>query len=256
MLITICQLPNDEGAFEDSWRKLADHVIGTSADIVLLPEMPFGPWLAASPEPDSQKWQDSVFRHEQWCQKLPELGQVSVVATRPVIDNDVPQNRGFVFEAGNVVDVHTKVYLPREEYYWEANWYQPGHGDFDVFTVGGVPSGMMICTDMWFMQNARAIGKRGAELLFVPRATPANSLDNWLAGARVLAMISGCYVFSSNLCAPHAPDADLGGQGHAIDPEGKVLGITSAESPFFTVEVDPALARAAKSTYPRYVEGD
>jgi N-carbamoylputrescine amidase len=51
------------------------------------------------------------------------------------------------------------------------------------------------------------------------------------------------------------PDGgDFAGVGWIIEPEeGKVLGLTSAEQPFLTVDVDLTIAEKAKSTYPRYV---
>ena len=47
---------------------------------------------------------------------------------------------------------------------------------------------------------------------------------------------------------------EWGGTGWIIEPqEGEVLGTTSRDDPFLTLELDPAVADAAKSTYPRYV---
>lgn len=45
----------------------------------------------------------------------------------------------------------------------------------------------------------------------------------------------------------------LGGQGWIIGPDGEVLGMTSSEQPFVTVDIDLSLADRAKDTYPRYV---
>ena len=256
MKVTICQLPNDRVALDAAWDDLIRHTSAAGSDLVLLPEMPFGPWLASSPEPVVEEWLESVRTHTEWIARIPELGSLPVLGTRPVVDGTRRLNRGFVAQAGRVSDVHEKFYLPREPFYWEANWYQPGDGRFDVFHVSGVPCGMMICTDMWFMQHARAYGKAGAEILFVPRATPSDSLDEWLTGGRTLAMISGCFVLSSNLGAPHSPRADLGGQGFAVEPDGSVMAVTDDKVPFATIEIDLSVAREAKSTYPRYVQGD
>jgi N-carbamoylputrescine amidase len=45
-----------------------------------------------------------------------------------------------------------------------------------------------------------------------------------------------------------------GGSGWIIEPEeGKVLGVTTREQPFLTLEIDISVAEAAKHTYPRYV---
>jgi len=47
--------------------------------------------------------------------------------------------------------------------------------------------------------------------------------------------------------------ADLGGQGWIVGPDGQVLGLTSRERAFVTVEIDLREAERAKQTYPRYV---
>ena len=46
----------------------------------------------------------------------------------------------------------------------------------------------------------------------------------------------------------------MGGQGWIVGPDGEILGITSREQPFVTVEIDPQKADRAKKTYPRYVK--
>ena len=44
------------------------------------------------------------------------------------------------------------------------------------------------------------------------------------------------------------------GTGWIIEPEeGNVLGLTSQENPFLTIDIDLKIADAAKDTYPRYV---
>ncbi|MCP4371705.1 MAG: hypothetical protein GY797_26840, partial [Deltaproteobacteria bacterium] len=45
-----------------------------------------------------------------------------------------------------------------------------------------------------------------------------------------------------------------GGSGWVIEPEeGEVLGVTSQEKPFLTMNIDLEVAEIAKNTYPRYV---
>jgi len=47
---------------------------------------------------------------------------------------------------------------------------------------------------------------------------------------------------------------EFGGAGWIIEPEeGSVLGVTSPNKPFLTVEIDLEHAEKAKRTYPRYV---
>jgi N-carbamoylputrescine amidase len=103
------------------------------------------------------------------------------------------------------------------------------------------------------MEHARAYGQAGVHLLVVPRATPRQTLDKWLAGGRAAAVVAGAFTLSSNPLSEPTERANLGGQGWIIGPDGEVLGITSAEQPFVTIELDLAAAEHAKQTYPRYV---
>ena len=256
MQVTICQLPNDPDALEAGWSELVSHTKTSNSAIVLLPEMSFGVWLAAREVPVAADWDQSVATHNTWLSRLDELGAAAVIGSRPVVDNGTRYNRAYVFENNVVRDVHTKFYLPCDEQYWEAKWYEPGSGSFETFDVADTKAGVQICTDMWFMHRARAYGKAGADIIFVPRATPRWTVERWIRGGQTLAFIGGCFVFSSNLCAPHAPEADLGGVGFAAHPEGDLLAVTSDDDPFVTIEVDLTEAKTAKGTYPRYVIGE
>jgi len=77
--------------------------------------------------------------------------------------------------------------------------------------------------------------------------------DKWLAGGRTAAFVSGAFCLSSNH-AGHAGHIELGGAGWICDPDGAVLALTSPDQPFVTLDLDLRLAKAAKSTYPRYVD--
>jgi hypothetical protein len=56
MRLTVCELPEDRMAFERTWNDLVDHVAIEESDLILLPEMPFAPWLPATPDDDSAAW--------------------------------------------------------------------------------------------------------------------------------------------------------------------------------------------------------
>ena len=86
-----------------------------------------------------------------------------------------------------------------------------------------------------------------------PSATVQATLDKWLAGGRAAAVVSGAYSLSSNIVGSEEDAIHFGGQGWIIDPDGIVLGLTSHEQPFLTVDMDLAAAERAKQTYPRYV---
>lgn len=255
MRVTVCQLPNDDEALAHQWTQLAAHTRQHQSDLVLLPEMPFHRWLAGHPDFDAQAWDQAVAAHEAWIARLDDLGVGCVASSRPVTDDGQRHNRAYAWEPDRRQDAYDKTYLPEEPGFWEASWYQPGAGVFEPIEVaGGASVGFLLCTDLWFAHRGREYGRKGAQVLLVPRATEFATLDRWLIGGQALAIVSGCFVLSSNLCAPHGPDTSLGGMGFAIDPNGTVLTKTDDTTPFQTIEIDLGVADAAKATYPRYVK--
>lgn len=251
--VTVCQLWAEPQALEQQWEALAGHVRENGTDLLLLPEMPFFRWFAVTREVDPAVWQAGVAAHDTWLARLAELAPAAVLGSRPV-NKGRPLNEGFAWDVeGGYRAVHDKYYLPDEDGFWEATWYRRGDGTFEPVQVGEAKVGFQICSELWFFQHARAYGQQGIHLLVTPRATEKATRERWLTGGRVAAMVSGAYSLSSNHASPDGSSPTLGGHGWIITPDGEVLGVTSAEKPFLTCEIDLAVAERAKSTYPRYV---
>jgi len=255
MKVTVCELPNERRAFEAAWDELVEYVQMQSSELVLLPEMPFYRWLAQAREADPGQWEQAVSAHETWVARLPDLAPATVISTRPVTQNGKRQNMGYVWEPDQGTrDVHAKYYLPDEPGYWEASWYERGEGDFSLAETSRGRVGFLICTEIWFNTHARDYGKQGMHLLVCPRATPNPTAPKWVVGGQAAAVVSGAYCLSSNLAGVTPEGGDYAGVGWIIEPsEGVVLGLTSPEQPFLTLDIDLAEADRAKQTYPRYV---
>ncbi|MCP3904628.1 MAG: carbon-nitrogen hydrolase family protein, partial [Planctomycetes bacterium] len=85
MKVTVCELTNDPAGLEADWARLVEHVRAEASGLVVLPEMPFSRWLAASPDPVPDQWRESVRAHDAWRPRLAELGAERVVGTRPIV---------------------------------------------------------------------------------------------------------------------------------------------------------------------------
>jgi len=255
MKVTVCELRNDLYGLEQDWQALFAHVRSENSELVLLPEMPFYPWLAKTRHVDPDAWEAAVKAHDQWILRLNELSPAIIISSRPVIRHDKWFNEGFMWDAEvDYKAMHTKYYLPDEEGFWEASWYERGEFEFSIGQINKTRIGFLICTDLWFNFHAREYAKQGIHLLVCPRATPATSVGKWIAGGRTAAVVSGAFCLSSNFSGVISDEMKWGGSGWIIEPEeGEVLGVTSQEQPFLTMDVNLEVAEMAKNTYPRYV---
>jgi len=255
MKTTVCELKNGADTIEDEWRKLVDHVRGEASELVVLPEMPFSPWLAHTREVDPAVWHASVDLHDRWLSRFSALLPAAVAGSRPVVRNGRRLNEAFFWdEKDGYRPAHHKYYLPDDEGWWEASWYERGKKEFDAIETDLARIGFLVCTELWFSDHARAYGRQRAELLICPRATGSVSTDKWIAGGKTAAVVSGAWCLSSNFSPTEADGMKWGGSGWIIEPEdGRVLGVTSREHPFLTLDIDLGAAHAARKTYPRYV---
>jgi N-carbamoylputrescine amidase len=254
MKVTVCQMSDAPEDFARDWEKLAAHLKAESSQLALLPEMPFCAWFAVTRKFDPTIWEQAVEAHKRWMARVNELAPAIVLGSRPVNQEGRRLNQGFVWnQADGYRAAHLKYYLPDEDGFWEASWYDRGDQVFVPVECGEALAGFQICTDLWFMDRARAYGQAGAHLIATPRATPLSTADKWLAGGRAAAVIAGAFSLSSNRSPALNQPVTFGGHGWIINPEGEVLGLTSPERPFLTLEIDLKEAERAKTTYPRYV---
>jgi N-carbamoylputrescine amidase len=253
MLVTVCELPDSPELLSEAWNRLVSHVRDQRSELVLLPEMPFHTWLPRTDRPSDRAWARAVADHDAYQARFGDLGGATVIATRPVVVDGRRLNEAFVWESGEYQAAHHKYYLPDEEGWWEATWYERGDKSFVVTPASAGPVGMLVCTELWFTRHAWDYGKQGATIVASPRASEWTSREAWLAGGRTAAVMAGAFGLSSNRSGIDHTGIRWGGYGWVVDPDGGVLATTSEDVPFATVDVDLAEAVEAKGTYPRYV---
>ena len=246
MRVTVCELPDNRKDFETAWLELTAYVSKQQSDLVLLPELPFYPWIATTPQFDVQVWQRAQQAHEVMMQCLRELSASVVLGTHPVLEGGLRLNRGFYWTpADGSRGVHDKYYLPNEKGFYERCWFDRGRREFTLARVQEMAIGFLICSEVMFNEWARYYGGQGANIIAVPRATGGH--ERWVVAARMAAIASGAFVLSSNRAQDHV----FGGRGLVVGPDGDVLASTSRQAPFATVEIDLAESAQAKKTYPR-----
>lgn len=254
MKLAVCEAPAEMEPGDRGWERLAGYCNDLRPDILLLNEMPFGRWIAAGKEPDAERLATSHALHDKGIERLGELGAQRVLGTRPTFERERSVNAAFVWTAdAGIRAVHTKQFFPDEEGYYEARWFERGELRFQVADVAGIKVGFLICTDVMFPEWARYYGRRGAHVIAVPRATPEPSLARWRAVMSACAVISGCYVVSSNRAGVDRIGQEFGGHGWIFGPSGRLRAETSPNSPVVETDIDLDLVAQAKAGYPSYV---
>ena len=252
MNIAICQLP--DGLTHDSlaWTRLVRRTERLRPDVLLLNELPFGPWVSRVAHFDDYLAAESIEAHGAALQALPEL-PCDVIGSRAIRGRERLANEGFLLAQGEYRAVHHKQYFPQEAGFYESTWFAASRAGFETFDHRGIRFGMLLCTELIFNEWARHYRRRGAQVIVVPRAS-GTSLEAWHTAARMAAIVSGCYVLSSNRVSARLDVEPLfGGAGIAYSPKGELLHETSDGLPMAVVDIDVELVRRAQREYPCYV---
>jgi N-carbamoylputrescine amidase len=250
--ISVCQLPDELSTRDLAWKRLVRRLDNDRPDIALLNEMPFGPWVSRHATPDESATAVTLLEHEIALNSMAAL-TTAIISSRPVRNARKLANEAFLMAHGDYQAIHHKHYFPQEPGFFEASWFAPARPGFDVAEFRGVRIGVLLCTELMFSEWARHYRRQGAHVIVCPRAS-GTSMTYWDAAARMAAIVSGCYVLSSNRAA-RAPDSEprFGGRGFAYSPTGELIGETSEAVPFLCVDIDRQLVAETQRKYPCYL---
>ena len=253
--VAVCESHPELKAGSRDWSTLAADVSGAHPEVVLLNEMPFGAWISAGSSFDADVWKESCRLHEEGIERFGDLGSATVLGTRPRELDGRRVNEAFVWtEARGAVGAHTKQFFPDEEGYFEARWFEAGEKHFNIVDAGPLKVGFLICTEVMFNEWARHCGRSGAQVIVVPRAVGRESLPRWLVAMKMAAIVSGCYVLSSNRGGTDSRGQEFGGRGWIVDPNGDLVIQTSTDTRVVYHDLDTDFVAHAQREYPCYVK--
>jgi hypothetical protein len=215
MILTVCELPDDRPAFADCWARLGEHIKKVGGGTVLLPGMPFSRWFADAAPVDAARWNKAVAEHDDWEQRLAELGAALVLGSRPIDFGNERHDEGFAWNAE----------------FGSRSIHARGIQECMPLEVGGMSIGLLIGEEDWHAEGPQPFTRGEVDILAMPRCTRFAGLTQRLERARAVATGIGAYVLSSNRGAPFE------GQGWIIAPDGSTLGTTTPQQPFLTLEV-------------------
>ncbi len=249
MKISVCQLPDYLSPNDPAWLGWVRHIERERPELALLNELPFGGWVATGATFNEDVAEASIHSHEAALLALREV-HTAIIASRPVRGKWALCNEAFLMAGGLYQLIHHKHYFPEEPGFFEQTWFATERSGFEVVEYNGVRIGVLLCTELMFTEWARHYRRRGAHVLVCPRAS-SGAAGHWDTAARMAALVSGCYVLSSNRVSYGAGRVpSFGGRGFAYSPTGDLLAETSQAMPFACVNVDLKQVAEAQRNYP------
>lgn len=245
--IAFCELPEGTTPHDANWERFSQRVAAEAPDLMVMNELPFGPWLAATTEVDAARAAASVDLHKEGVAALRALKAGAVITSAPVLSEGRLVNEASLVEPARFI--HQKHYFPDEPGFYEARWFITTRRGFEPVAVGELVVGVLLCSELMFNEWARHYRRCGANVIAVPRAA-GTSHARWKTAAQMAAIVSGCYVVSSNRVGG---EIGFGGLGFAFAPSGELIAETSPQNPVCSITVDLAAVRHAQASYPCYL---
>jgi N-carbamoylputrescine amidase len=155
---------------------------------------------------------------------------------------------------GTVVGKYRKTHIPHVgPCFWEKFYFKPGNLGYPVWETSVGRVGILICYDRHFPEPARALGLKGAELVFNPSAT-VKSLSRylWELEQPAHAVANGYWIGAINRVGVEKPlnEAQFYGSSYFCDPRGKIIAQASeTEDEVLVCDLDLDMNRQVRNTW-------
>ncbi len=115
----------------------------------------------------------------------------------------------------------------------EQEFFQAG-GETPIFSAGGTTFGVQLCYDAHFPELSTLLALKGAEVLFMPHASPPpesadEKRDRWLRYLSARAYDNGAFVVACNQTGDGGAGIRFAGVALILDPRGEVIAETSGD---------------------------
>jgi len=224
------------------------------AQIIGLQELATGPYFCQN---ESDEWFDlaeSVPDGPTTVEMMALAAEIEVALVVPLFEEDDNffYNTAVVIDAdGTFLGRYRKTHIPYAKTYREKYYFKPGNTGFPVFSTRFAKIGVYICYDRHFPEGARALGKNGAEIVFIPSATGGRSKQYWHIEQRGHAIANGYFVATSNRVGKESTGPnEFYGHSYFCDPYGRILSEAGEEEEVLIADIDLSSLRATHVDMP------
>lgn len=252
--VAAVEWPDGLCASDPVWEDIIRQIEEAGPDILVTNELPFGEWLAGRATFDAAAAQRSVEAHQVGLAALARTSVPVVITSRPIWAGLRLVNEVVVIERGQVQPLRRKRNFADERGWHERTWFAPGDPVDPLVDIAGLKVGVLLGTEAMFTERARALGRAGADLIAVPRASGPSPV--WTTAAAMAAIASGSYVVSSNRAGGSLLGQAFSGGALAYAPTGTLIGRQEGRGELLNIRIDRQKARRQKRLYPCYVAPD
>ncbi|HEY3999742.1 MAG TPA: nitrilase-related carbon-nitrogen hydrolase [Candidatus Xenobia bacterium] len=241
--------------------KMTEQAAAQGVQVLCLQELFYGPYFCAE---QAVRWYDLTERipdgptTKLFCELAAKHKMVIVL---PIYEEEITgvyYNTAAVIDAdGKYLGKYRKHHIPHcLPGFWEKFYFKPGNLGFPTFDTAVGRIGVYICYDRHFPEGARALGLKGAEIVFNPSATVAGLSEYlWKLEQPAHAVANAYYVGAINRVGVEKPWAigEFYGQSYFCNPRGKII----AEGPrdkdaIVTADMDLDLIREVRNVWQFY----
>ncbi len=155
-----------------------------------------------------------------------ESGMVLVI---PIFEEE---DAGFFYNTAAVIDAdgtylgkYRKTHIPHVKGFFEKYYFRPGNLGYPIFDTAVGRIGVYVCYDRHFPEGWRALGLKGAKIVFNPSATSRGlSMYLWNLEQPAAAVANEYFVAAINRVGTEPfGDNDFYGSSYFCDPRGQVI---------------------------------
>jgi beta-ureidopropionase len=171
-------------------------------------------------------------------------------------DGQLYNSAAFIDRRGEIVGVYRKNLIPIMKFEGvegvEKFYFRPGNLGYPVFDTDlGVKVGITICYERHFPEGPRSLALAGADVIFVPTATPAGQ-HVWDLELRAMAVANLLWVAGINRLGPDQGGSDMEFFGSSLvsAPNGEIAAQASADQEeILHAEIDTALSATLREEW-------
>jgi len=240
MRICAAEFPDELRRYEGAIDSLAEHVSEMRPDLLVLPEMPFTPWIFHIDASDDKQLSATVENHAKWLDRLADAIPSPIITSCPVRKKDRFLNQAIYLNAERALHpLRAKCYLPNDFPALERVWFDEGDSPLGVFDILEQRVGIQICSEIMYAEIPRLLSEKGVEIIIQARATGDH--PRWRAASILAASTAGAFVVGANR---RSVERDwFAGGSWIYSPAGELLGESSLGQRFVTVEIDTSNTR-------------